>query len=715
MAKPGKRSKDETTGSERREQQFLEISENQRLLLQSSPVAILITRLDGMIVYANQRFTNQFGLDVNDKGMNVANFYENPKDRQNVLEKVRLQGHLDDYELRIRKVNSEPGWALVSANLFEFGGEMALLSSLIDITERKRVEEELRESNTLATIARTLSETEHVGLRSVLQLIVTSVKGLIPGAEETVIHIMDEEQQVLVPEAVSGFDSPAKGALNMKLGIGVAGQVLASGKAINITDTQTDARYLSTGEIPAYRSLIVAPVQSGSQKLGTISVQNHSPNAFSQEESQLLSALGTQAANACLLEITKKSLKETNALYRISQGLVASVDPEHLMNDIVELLQKNFGYYYVQIFVADPDTGDFVVRAGSGKIGRQLKSQGYRLAAGESIVGYTAETGMPFFTNNVDEVVSFIRPPLLDDIKSELAIPIKIGDQFLGLLDIHQAPPASLTQRDVQLVSAVADQLAVALQKANLYTDLQNSLRQEQATRSQLIHSERLAVAGRLLASVSHELNNPLQAIQNALFLLKEERGISIQGKQDLEIVLSETERMATLLERLRTTYRPVSTEDVQPVQINNVINNVYALVATHLRHNQISYEFDPDPDLPLIPGMVDQLRQVILNLFMNAVDAMTDGGCLTVSTRFLAENREIFIAITDTGSGINPSILPNIFDAFVTNKERGTGLGLTISYEIVLKHHGRIQAINNPKRGATFSVWLPVDNGGNT
>ncbi len=331
---------------------------------------------------------------------------------------------------------------------------------------------------------------------------------------------------------------------------------------------------------------------------------------------------------------------------------------------------------------------------------------------GEGIVGFTAETGKPFFTNNVDEVISFVRAPFLPDTKSELAVPIKTGTHFLGLLDIHQVPPAYLTERDVQLVSGVADQLAVALQKAQLYTDLQNSLHQEQATRSQLIQAEKLAVAGRLLASVSHELNNPLQAIQNALFLLQDEGELSEQGQQDMKIVLSETERMATLLERLRITYQPVRAEDFRPVQINNIIMDVHALVATHLRHAQISFEFHPDPDLPDIPGLDNQLRQVMLNLFMNAVDAMANGGSLIVTTSWLAENKEILIKVTDTGTGIDESILPNIFEAFITNKEKGTGLGLAISSEIVLKHHGRIQAENNPQGGATFSIWLPVDSG---
>jgi signal transduction histidine kinase len=212
-----------------------------------------------------------------------------------------------------------------------------------------------------------------------------------------------------------------------------------------------------------------------------------------------------------------------------------------------------------------------------------------------------------------------------------------------------------------------------------------------------------------LLASVSHELNNPLQAIQNALFLLREEKGISPQGKLDLDIVLSEAERMATLIERLRSTYRPIQAEDFQPTQVNNIIEDVYALISTHLRHNEIAFEFHPEPDLPLIPALADQIRQVIINLLMNAVQAMTIGGSLTVCTNSLQDSNEILLTVSDTGTGIPPELLPNIFDAFVTNKQTGTGLGLTISYDIVIKHHGRITAENNPDKGSIFKIWLPT------
>lgn len=570
----------------------------------------------------------------------------------------------------------------------------------------------LKETDTLNNIAQALSQGERIGLSNLLSLIAASAQELIPGAEQAVIHLLDESGQFLTPQAVAGIANPTEIRNKMRLGEGIAGQVIARGMTINIMDVNTDERFIKMDAPPQFSSLMVAPIISGEQKLGTISVQSKDPNAFTDNEKNLLSALGAQAAialeNAHLLENTQQSLRETNALYRISQGLV-SLDTDELLKDVVDLLQRNFGYYHVQIYIRDEASGDFIVKVGSGEVGRRLRAEGYRLSAGSGIVGYAAETSAPFFTNNVDDIVFFIRNPYLPETKSELAIPVKSGDTILGILDIQQAPPNTFSPRDQQLVSAVADQLAVALQKADLYQNLQISLAHEKLIRSQLVQSERLAMMGKLLASVSHELNNPLQAIQNALFLLKVEQGISSQGRQDLEIVLSETERMATMIERLRATYRPIQMEDFRPMQINTIVEDVYALVSTHFRHSNISFEFHPDPMLPIIPGLPDQIRQVILNLFMNAADAMTGSGRLCVHTKYIPEGNEIFLSVSDDGSGIDPAILPNVFEAFITNKLQGTGLGLTICYDIVVKHKGRITAENNPDKGATFKIWLPT------
>jgi signal transduction histidine kinase/GTP-sensing pleiotropic transcriptional regulator CodY len=595
--------------------------------------------------------------------------------------------------------------------LAEQAGNLVALA-LWDVQQEIELARRLRESNVLTEIGRALSESERIGLDKVLQMIVESARDLIPGAEKTVIHLIDLEQEALIPRAVTGFSEFSGGQLNMRLGKGVAGQVFATGEVINIADVETDPRFLRDERPARFRSLMVSSIQSGQERLGTISVQSNEPDAFNTEEQKLLAGLGIQAAiaieNARLLENTQQSLKEVNALYQVARGLVASLDTNQLMDDVVKLLHESFGYYHAQVYVVDPETNDLVMQKGSGLIGERLEQNGHRLKAGVGIVGHAAETGEAFVTNNAQDTIFFFPNPLLPNTQSELAVPIKVGGHVLGVLDVQLEPPNRLTERDLQLVRTVADQLTVALQKASLYSDLQESLAQEKSIRSQLVQSERLALVGRLLASVSHELNNPLQAIQNALFLVKDDEGMSPQSRQDLQIVLSETERMAGLIERLRASYRPTQLDEFQPIQINTIVEDVYALLATHMRHKNVAFEFHPDPNLPPVSGLSDQLRQVTLNLLMNGVEAIPSGGLLTVSTQ-TAENKEVFLSVADTGPGIDPILLPRIFDAFVTSKERGTGLGLTITYDIVHRHNGRIEAENNPDGGATFKIWLPV------
>ena len=594
------------------------------------------------------------------------------------------------------------------------GDQVAL--ALWEFEQDSEIQHSLKENSTLARIGRALSETESVGTDEVLQLIVDSALALIENAEESVIHLVNNEEQTLVPRAISGFESDMKifERPRMRLGEGIAGLVIHSGETINVGDISASPLFLMQDVRPRFKSLLVAPVQSGSKQIGTISVQSNKLNAFSVRDTELLNALGVQAAiaieNSNLFESTQQRLKEVNALYRTSQGLASTLNTDQLIGDVVNLLQQNFGYYHVQIYLQDPATGDLILKSGSGEIGAKLVAQKHRITYGLGIIGHVVETGEAFVTNDVHNVVFYLHNPLLPDTQSELTVPIKVSGEVEGVLDIRHTPGKRLTENDLQLMIAVADQLSVALQKASLYNNLQVALQQEQTVRSQLIQSERLALVGQLLASVSHELNNPLQAIQNALFLLKDEENLSMQGKQDLDVILSEAERMAALIDRLRSTYRPTRIKDSQSVEINSLIEDVHMLISTHMRHKEIVFEFHPDPRVTAIPGLSDQIRQVVLNLFLNAIEAMKPGGRLIVETRSLLQQNEILLTVKDTGPGIAPDILPKIFDAFTTDKHTGTGLGLTITHDIIEQHHGRITAENAAEGGAVFRVWLPIN-----
>ena len=590
------------------------------------------------------------------------------------------------------------------------GNQIAL--ALRSVQQQLRLEAQFKEAKALADIERALSESERVGVDKVLQLIVDSAKALIPKAKDVTLHLLDDERQLLVPRAVAGYRDKAKGRLNMRLGEGIAGMVMETGKVITVSDVHTDPRFLNQTTPVKFRSLVVAPIRSKEQCIGTISIQSDSPNAFDEGEVALLKQLGTQVAigidNANLLEATRQNLLENNVLYQISQGLARSLDPDQLMKDVTDLLHHSFGYHHVMIYEVNREDENLVARQGSGTVATRLVEEGYRIPIGKGIIGHVADTGEPFLTNSVEQVIFYFHHPDLANVKSELTVPIIIENQVVGILDIQQTS-SSLTERQLNLLIAVSDQLAVALQKANLYNNLQDSLTHEKAMRAQLIQNERLAVAGQLLASVSHEMNNPLQAIQNALFLLKQEEDFSAQGKQDLEIILSEAERMGTLLDRLRSTYRPIHSDDLEEIQINDIVEDTYALTSTHMRHNDIIFEFHPDPGLPVIRGVTDQIRQVVLNLFINAIESMQTGGHLTVFTQKTPDGDQVLFSIADTGIGINPEILPRIFEPFFTSKKTGTGLGLSISSDIVHQHGGEIQVENNERGGATFTISFPA------
>lgn len=607
------------------------------------------------------------------------------------------------------------GLALFGATVGTLRGEIKKRRDSERLLRAKEAElnKRLLELDAMARIELALSETERIGLANVLELIAASARELIPSATQAVIHSLDSENNLLIPAAVIGFENIRDGNAKMRLGEGIAGQAIARRETINIADVQTDPRFLNLGAPVNFRSLLVTPIISGEQALGTISAQSAQPHAFTSNEERLLHTLGAHAAiaieNARLIDSTRQSLRETNALYSISRGLLA-LDADELLDDTVNLLAKNFGYYLVQVYLIDPATKELTLKACNGASRTFTAERNYRLAAGAGIVGHVAETCSPFLTNDVKQVIFYVHDPLHPNVKSEMAAPIRADGRLLGVLDIQQEESATLTKRDLQLTGIVADHLAASLQKAELYESLQKSLQQEKNMRSQLRQNERLAIMGRLLASVSHELNNPLQAIQNALFLLREEKGISQQGQNDLEIVLAESERMAGLIERLRDTYRPAQAENLQATLVNSIVENVHALLATHLRKNGVAFEFHPDPELPFTMAQEGQIRQVMLNLMINAVEAMPEGGKLTVSTKFLKSAREIMVSVSDTGKGIAPDILPRIFEPFVTNKKSGTGIGLTISHDIVVKHGGRIAAENKPgETGTLFSVWLPI------
>jgi len=227
------------------------------------------------------------------------------------------------------------------------------------------------------------------------------------------------------------------------------------------------------------------------------------------------------------------------------------------------------------------------------------------------------------------------------------------------------------------------------------------------AAEAGMMQAARLAAVGQLAASIAHEINNPLYAARNSLYLLEADLDLlpDRSSMQYLAIARDELGRIAGIIERMRDFCRPPR-GDLTPCDLNRLVEETLSITSLNTRHTAVQVNFTPAPALSPVVGNSDQLRQVLLNLLLNAVDAMPDGGALTVRT--LAGPAAALLEIADTGMGIPDDIRVHLFEPFFTTKPTGTGLGLSISAHIVTQHHGQIEVESEPGKGTTFRVALP-------
>jgi PAS domain S-box-containing protein len=232
---------------------------------------------------------------------------------------------------------------------------------------------------------------------------------------------------------------------------------------------------------------------------------------------------------------------------------------------------------------------------------------------------------------------------------------------------------------------------------------------EKRANQEALIRSERLTLAGQLGASLAHEINNPLQSVIGCLGLAEEMLEDGDQVHEYLEIAMEELERAAEIVNQLRDLSRPAEPLEKQLVDLNSLVDKVLFLTRKHCQNTGIELVWDPADRLPLVPLVAERIQQVCLNLVLNAVAAMPEGGDLRVSTHLTGSPAGVRLTFSDVGIGIKPDQLSQIFEPFHSTHPEGLGLGLYISKKIVEEHSGRIEVESHPGEGATFHIWLPL------
>lgn len=259
-------------------------------------------------------------------------------------------------------------------------------------------------------------------------------------------------------------------------------------------------------------------------------------------------------------------------------------------------------------------------------------------------------------------------------------------------------------QRTIDQLLAAERQLS-----ASLEAKVEERTAALRAAQTRLIQSEKLAVIGQLASSLAHELNNPLQAIQSGLGLVMSEieSGSSSQVRDDLRTIQQELERIESIFHQMLDFYRPVSFEFL-PLDLNAICNGVRVLMRKRLQEGNVALKLELAANLPLTCGDSNQIKQVLINLILNAAEAMSSSGG-TILLRSTHNQQQVCLSVIDDGPGISPQHQAHLFEPLFTTKTRGLGLGLAISQEIVQQHSGLITVHSAPGQGTTFMILLPV------
>jgi two-component system NtrC family sensor kinase len=229
------------------------------------------------------------------------------------------------------------------------------------------------------------------------------------------------------------------------------------------------------------------------------------------------------------------------------------------------------------------------------------------------------------------------------------------------------------------------------------------------AMQNHLLQAEKMAAIGKLAAGVAHEINNPLTGVLTNSSLMLQDLPPDDPRREDLQTIVNETLRCRKIVKGLLDFARQ-TTPQKQELDLNQVVEDVLALIRNQASFRDIALKADLDTRLPRSMADGDQMRQVVLNIVLNAADAMPHGGELEIVSAFDKSSNAVMIRISDTGTGIPEEIRDRLFEPFFTTKKTGTGLGLAIAYGIVERHKGTLKVESTVGRGTTFEISLPVE-----
>ena len=636
-----------------------------------------------------------------------------------IIQGTEILGVLDVQSERINRFNETD--KRVKSTL---AGQVAvaLQNAQLFAASQRRLEE-TEAANVIGELLRA-AEDERTALTEAMMVLQT-----LFGADDTGYLRLDHEQQIWTDTVAVDPDNLNEAALldypaaTFPHGM----EALQKQVAVAVEDPRQYPNFpleFTQDQVYGLKSVLVLPIFRENEAYGAIFLSYiSSRRSFETAEIAAAQSLALQiSAGLDRLRATEEILaarqqaerraSELQVVAEVSAAAATILDPNELLTNISNLTKESFDLYHTHIYLLNDEQQILVLRAGAGEPGRLMVSTGHRILVAQehSLVARAARTRASVISNDITREPDFLPNPLLPETRSEMSVPIIVGDDLIGILDVQANIANRYSEDDVQIFETLSRQIGIALLNARLY--------QEQLeTAEQLREVDKLK--SEFLASMSHELRTPLNSIIGYAEVILD--GLDGPLNEDLEEDVGAIHGSGKLLLNLINDILDLAKIEAGQMELEYSEVDVKDFMQRMIDGSRILVK-DKPVDLILnvqddVPEIIHvdpvRLQQIVNNLISNAAK-FTEEGSITLNT--MADNGNIVVEVVDTGIGISDDQLELIFERFrqadqsSTRRAGGTGLGLDITRSLVLMHGGDISVVSTLGEGSKFTFTLPVE-----
>ena len=568
---------------------------------------------------------------------------------------------------------------------------------------------ELKERNARLGLLNEISNVIHSTLdpEEALNLILREAVRVMRASSGSAV-LINPTNGLLEIQASQGLPPAAK-QLKLRVGEGITGWVARTGRPARVSDVRADPRYIIAHT--KVRSELAVPLAVEGEVRGVLNVDSDRPDAFSAADQELLEALAIQAAKVIhttwLYEQLRLKARLFESLVSVGQTINSTLNVDDALQVITREGAQLMGARMCSLLLLDGTREWLDLKASFGAGEAYLQKP--RLSVEESLLGIVVRRKKPVQVENVQTSGRYQNIDIArkEGLVSLLSVPLLFSGEAIGTLSVYTDVSHSFSNEEIRILSALAELSAIAIEKARLYeriVDVEEQLRQ----------NEKLSALGLLAAEVAHEIRNPLTVMKMLYHSLDLKFPAGDPRTKDAAIMGEKMDHLNKIVEQILDFAR--STEPkLSLLNVNELLDDLGLLTRHKLKNQGIMLQRKLAPDLPPVMGDAMQLEQAFLNLMLNAVQAMPNGGKLTLTTRAAPSGdagkpTHIVIEFKDTGEGMSEEQCGRVFTSLLsTTKAKGAGLGLAIVSRVVETHRGKIRVKSRLGHGTTMSVTLPV------